>query len=210
MYSYSIHGTIVRSIMFGIPSFDSPLTYLGVLLVTVGLYLALSGFGILRIEKYSTPEGSKSWGPGLILVLLGFATLFILPNYLDRTKSDNQQDISILGCQNDPNSGIVDADTQVVLTWGWNGFDSEAKRDEFISISSFIVEVDGTTQNTKDTQFTYNRLTDSVIWRLNIGKLSPGFHSVRLTRIFSQDYTDSTSTIPAGRLPPEICELTIQ
>ena len=195
--------------MFGTPSFDSPLTYLGVLLLTIGVYLTLSGFGILKIEKYTTPEGVKSWGAGLILVLAGLAILFILPGFLARSNNGKQQEVSIVGCKNNPNLGIVNADTQVVLTWGWAALDSEAKRDEIVSISSYIVEVDGKTQNASDFQVTYKSI-DAVIWKLNVGKLSPGFHTARLTRILSQDYVDSTGTIPAGRQPPEICELTIK
>ena len=193
--------------MFGTPAFDSPLTYLGVLLLTVGVYLTLSGFGILRIEKYSTPESVKSWGMGLILILTGLALLFVLPT-IQLPTNESQQEVSILSCQNDPNLGIVRADTEVVLTWGWSGFDSDSKRDELVSIISFIVEVDGTAQDSNDFRIVYRR--DSVIWTINIGKLGTGFHTVRLTRILAQDYMDSSGLISAGRQPPEICELTVQ
>ena len=195
--------------MFGTPSFDSPLTYLGVLLLTIGVYLTLSGFGILKIEKYTTPEGVKSWGTGLILILAGLAILFVLPGFLGQPNNGKQQEVGILGCQNDPNLGIVNANTQVILTWGWNELESDAKKDEMVSISSFVVEIDGKAQNPNQFQVTY-KSTDTVLWKLNIGKLSPGFHTARLTRILSQDYTDSNGTIPAGRQSPETCELTIK
>jgi hypothetical protein len=191
--------------MFGTPAFDSPLTYFGALLITLGVYLTLSGFGLLKIEKYTTPEGIKSWGSGLFLVLLGFAILFVLPTYLN---GGNQQEVSILGCQNDPNTGIVNAKTPVVLVWGWST-DDETKRGEAISISSFILEVDGKAQDTSKAQRTL-KSTTSVFWRLSIGTLSPGVHEVRLIRIFAQDFTDSEGTISAGRQEAEICELTIQ
>ncbi len=191
--------------MFGIPSFDSPLTYFAVMLITVGVYLTLSGFGVLKIEKYTTPEGVKSWGSGLLLIFLGFAILFVLPTYLS---NGSQQDVSILGCQNNPNIGVVDAKTPVVLVWGWST-DDELKRDEIISISSFILEVDGKAQNVSNAQQTL-KSTTSVFWRLSIGKLSPGIHEVKLTRIFSRDFTDRAGITSAGRQETEICELTVK
>jgi hypothetical protein len=186
--------------MFGTPAFDSPLTYFGVLLITLGVYLALSGFGILKIEKYTTPEGVKSWGSGLFLILLGFAILFVLPTYLN---GSNQQEVGILGCQDNPNTGIVNAKTPVVLVWGWNT-DDETKRDEVISISSFILEVDNKVQDTSKAQQML-KSTTQVFWRLPIGALSPGIHEVKLIRILSQEFTDSNGTTPAGRQGAEIC-----
>ena len=193
--------------MFGIPSFDTPLTYLGVLLLTLGIYITLSGFGILKIEKYSTPEGVKSWSTGLLLVLAGLAILFVLPGY--QATTGKQQEIGFVGCRDNPNLGIVDADTQVVLTWGWNGIDSETKRNELVSISSFILELDGEAQDLSGIQPVFNS-NDTVIWKLNVGKLTPGFHTARLTRIFSQDYSDSSNYVSTGRMEPDVCELTVK
>lgn len=193
--------------MFGTPTFDSPLTYLGVLLLTVGIYLTLSGLGILKIEKYTTPEGVKSWGVGSILILIGLVLLFVLPGY--QTSNGSQQEIGIIECQDDPNVGIVNANTQIILTWGWNEISTEAKRNELASVSSFIVEVDGKTQNPNDFKAIY-RSTDAVIWKTNLGRFSPGFHTVKLTRLLSQDYTDEANTLPAGRQPTETCELTVK
>jgi len=171
--------------MFGTPSFESPLTYLGVLLLTLGIYLALSGFGILKIEKYTTPEGVKSWGSGLFLILIGLAILFLLPNLISGGK---QQEVSILGCQYDPNTGIVESGTPIVLVWGWST-DDEVKRDELLSISRFVLEVDGKALNVDSAQ--RNIKSASVSWRLLIGTLTPGIHNVQLVRITSREFTDS-------------------
>ncbi len=194
--------------MFGTPSFDSPLTYFGVLLVTIGIYLTLSGFGILKIEKYSSPEGVKSWGSGLFLILMGFAAIFIFPAYVETNAASNEQEVSILGCQNDPNAGIVRTGTPIVLVWGWST-DDEIKRDEIISISSFVLEVDGQAKEVGRAQQIL-KSNNSVFWRLPIGALPSGIHQVRLTRITAREFTDSDGTILAGRQETEICELTIQ
>ena len=194
--------------MFGTPSFDSPLTYFGVLLITIGVYLTLSGFGILKIEKYSSPEGVKSWGSGLFLILMGFAAIFILPPYFEAGNTANEQEVSILGCQNDPNTGIIKSDIPIVLVWGWST-DDEVKRDEIISISSFVLQVDGQAKDVSQAQQIL-RSTNHVFWRLPIGALPPGMHEVQLTRIFAKEFTDSDGTFPAGRQETEICELTIQ
>lgn len=194
--------------MFGTPSFESPLTYFGVLLVTIGIYLTLSGLGILKIEKYSSPEGVKSWGSGLLLILLGFAAIFILPAYVETSAASKEQEVSILGCQNNPNSGIVKSGTPIILVWGWST-DDEVKRDEVISISSFVLEMDGQAKDVGKAQQVL-KSTNSVFWRLPIGVLPPGIHEVRLTRIFSKEFSDSEGTSPAGRQETEICELTIQ
>lgn len=194
--------------MFGTPSFDSPLTYFGVLLITVGAYLALSGFGILKIEKYTTPEGVKSWGAGIILLFAGFAILFMLPSFINQLGGSGQQEVSIMNCQNDPNAGIVKAGTPVVLTWGWTT-DNEIKRDEVISISSFIVAVDGKTQNINEAQKVL-KSTNTILWNLSIGKPAPGIHEISLVRILSQDFTESSGTTPAGRMATEVCELVVK
>ena len=194
--------------MIGTPSFESPLTYIGVLLVTIGVYLTLSGFGILKIEKYSSPEGVKSWGSGLLLILMGFAAIFILPAYVETSAASKEQEVSILGCQNNPNSGIVKSGTSIILVWGWST-DDEVKRDEIISISSFVLELDGQAKDVGKAQQIL-KSTNSVFWRLSIGDLPPGIHEVRLTRIFAREFSDSDGTFPAGRQETEICELTIQ
>jgi hypothetical protein len=144
--------------IFGTPNFDSPLTYLGVLLLTVGIYITLSGFGILKIEKYTTPEGVKSWGAGLILVLLGLGILFILPTY--QTDNGYRQEVGILKCQNNLNTGLISSQNPIVLSWGW-ATDSQEKRDEAISLSSFVLTLDGKTQDTNKADRVLNS-TDTV------------------------------------------------
>lgn len=190
--------------MFGTPSFDSPLTYFGVLLVTLGVYLALSGFGILKIEKYATPDGVKSWGCGLFLVLLGLAVLFVLPGF---ASGGSQQEVGILECQNNPSQGIVKANIPIVLIWGWST-DDDVKRDELLSISSFIVELDGKSLDVNAADRTLK--SSSASWRLPIGRLAPGIHKIELVRITSRDFTDSDGTYPAGRQESNTCELVVE
>ena len=190
--------------MFGTPSFESPLTYFGVLLVTLGAYLTLSGLGILKIEKYTTPEGVKSWGSGLFLILAGLAILFVLPSFMNGRE---QQEVSILSCHNDPNKGIVQANSPIVLVWGWTT-DDDVKRDEFLLISNFILEVDGDSLDVNNAQKILRPA--AVSWRIPIGIMTPGLHKVTLVRITSRDFTDSDGYYPAGVQQTDICTLTVE
>jgi hypothetical protein len=131
------------------------------------------------------------------------ATVMVSPS-----SNGNPQEVSILKCQNKPSTGIVPAKTPIVLVWGW-ATDNETKRDEIISISSFIVEVDGKAQDTGRAERILES-TNTVFWKLSIGQLSPGTHEIKLTQILARDFAESSGTLPAGRQGEEICELVVQ
>ncbi len=63
----------------------------------------------------------------------------------------NPLEVGILKCQNNPSAGIVPAQTPIVLVWGWST-DNETKRDEFISVSSFVLAVDDQPQDMSSAQ----------------------------------------------------------
>lgn len=118
------------------------------------------------------------------------------------------QEVSILKCQNKPETGVVPPSTPVVLVWGWTT-DNEAKRDEIISISTFMVDVDGEDQDTGRAEMILQS-ADTVLWKLAIGQLSPGTHRIKLTSILARDFTESSGTLHAGRQDDTVCELIIQ
>jgi hypothetical protein len=53
--------------------------YVGAFFLIFGFYLILSGFGILKIEKITIPPGSKTWGFGILIALVGAYLLFYEP-----------------------------------------------------------------------------------------------------------------------------------
>jgi hypothetical protein len=117
-------------------------------------------------------------------------------------------EVSILKCQNAPSAGIVPAQAPVVLVWGWST-DNEAKRDEFISIASFVLRVDSQEQDMNGAQ----RILESggtVRWKLAVGQLPAGSHEVRLTTTLARGFAESIGTYPAGQLEDEICQLVVR
>ena len=56
----------------------SALGYIGVFSVVFGFFLILAGLKILKVEKVTVTSGSKTWGLGIILVILGI--IFLLPD----------------------------------------------------------------------------------------------------------------------------------
>jgi hypothetical protein len=63
--------------MLNIP-INSPLGYAGILALVFGFFLILSGLDIVNIDKITVTRGSKTWGFGAVLAVLGF--LFLLPD----------------------------------------------------------------------------------------------------------------------------------
>jgi len=118
------------------------------------------------------------------------------------------REVSLLKCQNKPATGVVPPGTPVVLVWGW-ATDNQAKRDEFIANATFSVEIDGIAQNAGAAEKSLESAT-TVWWKLPIGQLSPGSHQVKLTRILSRDFVESSGTTPAGRQTQATCTLVIQ
>jgi len=53
----------------------SPLGYIGVFLLIVGVFLVLTGFNILKVQQVTVTPGRKTWGFGLTLVILGFISI---------------------------------------------------------------------------------------------------------------------------------------
>ncbi len=120
----------------------------------------------------------------------------------------NPVEVGILKCQNDPSVGVVRAQTPVVLVWGWST-DDQTKRDEFISISSFALEVDTQRPDLSNAQ----RILESatlVRWKLPIGELPPGTHEIRLTTILARSFSEAGGTYPSGPQSDEICHLVVQ
>ncbi len=120
----------------------------------------------------------------------------------------NQQEISILKCQNNPNTGIVPAGTSVVLVWGW-ATDNESKRNEIISISSFTLTLDGVSQDMSNA-VTVLESDTIVFWKLSIGALPPGTHEVSLHPVLSRNFTESSGSFTAGPQPEEVCKLIVE
>jgi len=117
-------------------------------------------------------------------------------------------EIGILKCQNNPSTGVVPAQTPIVLVWGW-ATDNEAKRDEFLSIGTYVVRVDTLEQDMNGAQ---RNLEDegTVRWNLPIGQLPAGNHEVRLTTILAKSFTESSGTYPAGQLEDIVCQLDVR
>ena len=63
--------------MLNIP-INSPLGYAGIMALVFGFFLILSGLDIVNIDKITVTRGSKTWGFGAVLAVLGF--LFLLPD----------------------------------------------------------------------------------------------------------------------------------
>jgi hypothetical protein len=120
----------------------------------------------------------------------------------------NPLEVGILKCQNNPSAGIVPAQTPIVLVWGWST-DNETKRDEFISVSSFVLAVDDQPQDMSSAQRILES-TSTVRWKLAIGRLPPGTHQIKLSTILARGFTESGGTFPAGHQPDEICQLVVQ
>ncbi len=118
------------------------------------------------------------------------------------------QDVSILRCQNDPSQGIVSAEAPVVLVWGWKT-DNDTKRSEIISISSFDLEVDGQAKDLGAAEQVLES-TDTVFWKLSIGRLQAGTHEIQLTPILARTFVESSGTSPAGKQTVETCHLVSQ
>jgi hypothetical protein len=56
---------------------NSIVGFLGVLLLIFGFFLALAGTQILSIERVSVAPGRKTWGFGLLLLVLGLSLVIV-------------------------------------------------------------------------------------------------------------------------------------
>jgi sugar lactone lactonase YvrE len=56
---------------------NSIVGFLGVLLLLFGFFLALAGSQILRIEKVSVAPGPRTWGFGLVLLVIGLSLVIV-------------------------------------------------------------------------------------------------------------------------------------
>ena len=64
-----------------IPEFSSPFEYLGAFFILLGVFLVLTGTGIIKVqEKFSVKLGSQTWIIGILFCLVGVATLFTVPS----------------------------------------------------------------------------------------------------------------------------------
>lgn len=54
-----------------------PLGYIGVVLVILGFFLFIAGFGIINVEKITIRPGKQTWGLGLFIIFIGI--LFLTP-----------------------------------------------------------------------------------------------------------------------------------
>lgn len=57
---------------------DTPRGYIGVFMLIMGVFLFLAGTGIIKIQQVTVKEGTKTWGFGLTIALIGF--LFLWPD----------------------------------------------------------------------------------------------------------------------------------
>jgi len=60
---------------------SSPLSYVGVFLLIFGFLLILAGLRIIKIEKITIIPGTKTWGFGIVLAVIGIG--FLLPDIMD-------------------------------------------------------------------------------------------------------------------------------
>lgn len=117
-------------------------------------------------------------------------------------------EVGILKCQNNPSAGSVPAQTPIVVVWGWSS-DNQTKRDEFISISSFTVKVDGQAQDVSSASRVLESAT-TVRWKLAIGQLSSGTHEIRLATSLARPFTESGGAFAAGAQIDQVCQLVVQ
>lgn len=54
---------------------DSPLSYLGIVLLLFGGFLIVTGTKIITIEKVSVTSGPRTWGAGIAVLIIGFLVL---------------------------------------------------------------------------------------------------------------------------------------
>lgn len=70
--------------MLNIP-INSPLSYVGVFLATLGFFLILAGLKIISIEKITVTPGRRTWVSGAVILLLGL--LFLFPDIVTQVNS---------------------------------------------------------------------------------------------------------------------------
>ena len=83
--------------MFDIPSNPS-ITYLIYSLISLGIFLFISGLNIIKIEKIRVQGGAKTWVIGLLFIIIGAILLNDQKNpdeminicYLKQMKDDNK------------------------------------------------------------------------------------------------------------------------
>lgn len=56
---------------------NSPLGYIGVFLLVLGIFLVLTGFNIVKIQQVTVTPGKKTWGFGLVLTIIGIVSILI-------------------------------------------------------------------------------------------------------------------------------------
>jgi hypothetical protein len=158
-----------------------------------------------------SPESPTSWmqavSPLAPIATSASSATTIAPD-VPTSPAGGQQEVSILKCQNDPAQGIVSARVPVVLVWGWKT-DDETKRSELISISSFVLDVDGQARDLSSADQVLEA-ANTVYWKLSIGQLPQGTHQIQLTATLAREFVDSGGTTPAGSQSVETCQLVVQ
>ena len=56
--------------------FNTPLGFIGFLMLGLGVFLLLAGFSILNVEKITVKPGRNTWGIGVIFSIIGVALVF--------------------------------------------------------------------------------------------------------------------------------------
>jgi hypothetical protein len=60
----------------------SPLGYVGVILLLLGVFFLITGFGLIKIQNISVKPGRQTWGVGVFMILLGIAS--VIPDFMNR------------------------------------------------------------------------------------------------------------------------------
>ena len=56
---------------------NTPLGYIGIVMLVVGMFLLLTGFNILKVEKVTVKPGKPTWGVGFAFSILGILLLMV-------------------------------------------------------------------------------------------------------------------------------------
>ncbi|KAA3657894.1 MAG: hypothetical protein DWQ04_26730 [Chloroflexi bacterium] len=89
---------------------NSPLGYVGVVLLLFGFFLILAGSGIVKIEKITVSQGAKTWGFGGFMVIVG--VIFLLPEILG--KISNSMEVPAIPETTPTSTNISSPITEVV------------------------------------------------------------------------------------------------
>lgn len=85
----------------------TPLAFIGFICLGVGAFMVLAGSGIVKVERVSVAQGTRTWVIGAVLAVLGVALLF--PELLPSEAADEKPAGSVTATESSTSDGSSDS-----------------------------------------------------------------------------------------------------